>query len=225
MRIYFLVVVSLILASCDSSDEEPGDMTIASVELLPNDEFIIALDQVVLLEIVSKNADGAMVASGEVTWESSDTTVLAVTTEGIMTGENPGSAAITASAGGQSETMAFRVVDLTGTWIGGEAPDTVSYNITQSDLSVEGIFQSHLGFPPITDVNTGMLSGSLQFDNYFHTLELTTEMDCQLRIAGTHRVNEEPDGELTLVPHSTGAMSSSNCSIMGTIDFTTLRRE
>ncbi len=87
-----------------------------------------------------------------------------------------------------------------------------------------GTFQSLLGFPPITNVMTGSLSGTLQFERYEHTLTLTTETGCELTITGAHAVGVQLTGELVLAPAGVGALSSSNCAIMGTITFTTLRR-
>ena len=58
-----------------------------------------------------------------------------------MTGVSIGSATISANAGGKTASVDFRTVDLTGTWVGGEAPDTVTYTLVQTGTVVDGTFQ------------------------------------------------------------------------------------
>lgn len=200
------------------------DLVIANIEILPNDEQIISIGQVVQLKVLATNSAGMQVPEGTIDWSTSNSDVLDVSNAGLMSGSSIGEAVITATAGNKSATISFHVVDLTGTWIGGEFPDTVSYMLIQIDTIVTGLFQSRLGFPPITDVNEGNLSGYLIFDRYFHNLDLVTEDGCNLRISGAHRVEIQMDGELVLIPGS-GTLSSSNCPISGTIDFATLRRQ
>lgn len=211
------------LVGCDSSSSQSVDLTIVvSVEVLPDDEPLISLSQEVQLQAVTTNAVGDEVSSS-VAWTTSDASVLDVSGTGLITGVSGGTATITATAGDITGSVAIQVVDLTGTWVGGESPDMVTYTLTQTGTSVEGTFESLLGFPPITDVNTGVLTGSLEFDRYAHVLELTTETGCVLQISGNHFV-ELQGGELVLTP-GTGTLSSTNCTISGTIDFATLERE
>ena len=79
------------------------------------------------------------------------------------------------------------------------------------------------GFPPITNVNTGVLSGSLNFERYLHVLSVMTEAGCEMRIIGTHKVEIEESGSLILEPAGVGTLTSPNCNIRGTINFVTLR--
>jgi len=142
----------------------------------------------------------------------------------LIRGAQNGAATIIATADGKTDQVLINVINLTGEWIGGESPDTVRYSLVQIGTKVDGVFKSTLGFPPITNVNTGPLSGSLNFGRYFHNLELTTEEGCEIRMYWPHNVEISDSGELILSPES-GSLSSTNCSISGTIDFATLRRE
>lgn len=223
----FLMIISIsfCIVGCSSEDDdETDDLTIASVRVLPDDEPLISLGQEVILDVIALNAAGMEVPKNLVLWSNSNPDVVEVTLVGRMTGLSAGTTTITANAEGVTASMDFRVVDLSGTWVGGELPDTVSYVLTQTGDQVNGVFHSRLGFPPITDVTTGMLTGDLLYDRYNHTLELTTETGCVMRVTGAHTVEELPGGELILTPGS-GSISSPNCSIGGTIDFATLRRE
>lgn len=217
-----LVLIGII--GCGSSTDDKEDLVIDSVTVLPSNEPLISLGQEVQLQAVAENAAGMEVSSGTVLWTTSDPSILAVTSNGLMTGMSGGTATVTASAGGKAGSVDFLVVDLTGTWVGAEAPDTVSYTLMHTGTSVDGVFGSRLGFPPITDVNTGILIGFLNFSRYSHVLKLTTENDCNLEISGDHFVQVLAGGEIILAPGS-GTLISTNCSISGTIDFATLRRQ
>ena len=228
LQLFCLVWVLAMSIGCKASGsgpQKPIDSTIASVAVLPSDEPLISVGQKVQLEAVTSNSAGVEVPGTPTSWATSDSSILAVSSTGLMTGVDSGTATISATAGGKSTALDFRVVDLTGTWVGGEAPDTVSYTLMQSGTSVMGVFQSRLGFPPITNVNSGTLTGSLDFGLYSHILELTIEDGCVLQITGTHRAQVQTGGELILAPGPAGNLSSTNCSFFGTIDFVTLRRQ
>lgn len=213
------------IMGCNSSDSNPtvDPDAVARLELTPDDEPFISISQAVQLGIFAFNVSGNAVPTGFVEWSSSDPGVLTVSSIGQVIGMSAGTATVTAEANEVAASLEFHVVDLTGVWEGGEDPDMVTYTLTQTDESVDGTFESLLGFPPITDINTGALTGSLNFSTYAHVLELTTEDGCNLLITGNHFLALE-DGELILTP-STGVLSSTNCSISGTISFATLRRQ
>ena len=215
----FFGLIFFCLIGCDSDD---GGST-ASVSI-PNDESFISVGQQTQLEAVGKDAAGADISASSVSWSSSAPGILNVSSSGLISGISMGEAIISATVDGVSASTELEVVDLTGTWIGGEDGDTVRYILTQTGTNVVGTFESSLGFPPITDVNVGVLTGSLEFSRYDHTLELTTENDCVLQITGEHFVQRDNDDELVLKP-SDGFLSSTNCAINGTIDFAWLRRQ
>lgn len=222
----FLGAICMMLHACDSDDTPtPPSPTIAQIVLSPDDEPLISMGQELQLEAEVTDSEGSVLFSPSLVWSSTNEMVLTVSSTGLMTGRAAGTATATAELGGKSQSLTFRVVDLTGTWIGGEAPDTVRYILTQDGTSVPGTFESIFGFPPITDVNTGTLTGLLTFERYEHTLTVTTEQGCEMKIFGVHEVVEENSGELILEPAGTGSLSSTNCSIQGTIDFATLRRQ
>ena len=220
----FFILFLFCAISCGSSDMDTEDTSIATITISPDNQPVISLGQDVQLDAEAKNSAGDEVSIGSVTWVSSDPGVISVTNNGLMSGISAGTATLSAEAGGESGSVEFLVADLTGKWVGGELPDTVSYTLTQTGNMIDGVFNSRLGFPPITDVKTGVLTGSLNFSRYEHELRLTTEDGCQLRIKGPHHIDIQGDGSIILSP-GTGSLSSSNCSINGTIDFTTLRRE
>lgn len=214
--IFGLILVGLI--GCDSDDG--GSMPTVSIT---QEESFVAKGQQVQLQVTGRDASGSEISATTVNWSSNAPGILDVSNSGLITGINRGEATISASVDGVTGTIDFEVVDLTGTWTGGEDGDTVKYILTQTGTNVIGTFESSLGFPPITNVNTGVLTGSLEFARYNHTLELVTENDCVLQISGSHFVQKEND-ELVLKP-SDGFLSSTNCSINGTIDFAWLRQE
>ncbi len=161
LLIFCLIIIGLV--GCASTEEEPEDTGVASIQVLPDDEDFIALGQEVQLQAVATNAANMEIPSGTVMWDTSDPNILDISSSGQMTGLGDGLATISATAGGKTGSIDFQVVDLTGSWIGGEAPDTVVYRLIQTDTIVDGVFVSQLGFPPITDVKTGILTGYLSF--------------------------------------------------------------
>lgn len=220
----------VLMIGCDSSPSEPDPPpeppgpTIAQIDIFPDDKPLVAMGQEVQLEAVVTTTDGDTLADPALVWTSSDAAVLTIADTGLMTGRADGAATVTAAFGGQAGTLTFRIVDLTGTWIGSEPPDTVNYILTQTDTLVDGTFESLNGFPPITRTNTGVLSGSLIFERYDHTLTIITGLGCELKITGAHEVRVEDSGALVLEPANTGRLSSPNCNFQGTINFVTLRR-
>ncbi len=218
-----LAATAVLFSAC-SSTQAPPSSTVATIRVLPDDVPLLSKGQEIQLNVVVTTTTGGTLASPSVSWSSSDAAVASVTGGGLLRGLADGSATITASLEGRVGSQSFRIVDLTGTWTGGEPPDTVNYVLVQTGTSVAGTFQSRQGFPPITNILTGSLSGTLQFESYDHTLTLTTENGCELTITGTHAVGVQLTGDLVLVPAGRGTLSSSNCAIMGTIDFATLRR-
>jgi hypothetical protein len=218
------VAMALLVSACGSDPQAPPSPTVASITVLPDDVPVLSISQEIQLSVVVTSTTGGTIANPPVTWVSSNAAVASVTAGGVLRGLADGDATITASLQGRSGSASFRIVDLSGTWTGGESPDTVSYVLLQTGTSVTGTFQSRLGFPPITNVMTGALTGTLGFDRYEHTLTLTAENGCELIITGTHAVGVQLTGELVLVPAGVGTLSSSNCGTMGTINFATLRR-
>lgn len=216
------------MIGCGSSTAGPpdaGDTVVANIAASPNDQPFFSLAQTLQLEVVATNAAGNTVAAPAVTWSTNNPVVLEVTTAGVMIGLSVGTATITATHENMTSSVDFRVIDISGTWTGGEAPDMVSYTITQDGTSVTGTFQSKLGFPPITDVNSGTLTGRLKFGTYSHELEVTAEDACILEISGAHEVTEAAGGALVLTAGPPGFLSSPNCSTRGTINFVTLRKQ
>lgn len=214
----------VLLIGCSSDPVQPSP-TVSQIQLSPDDKPLVSVGQEVQLDAVVTTSDGNTLTNPALNWSSSDEAVLTVDNNGLMEGQASGTATVTAMLDGKEGTLSFRIVDLTGTWTGGEPPDTVMYILDQSGTSVPGIFESLHGFPPITDVNTGVLTGSLTFERYEHTLMVITEQDCEMNIIGMHKVVVEPSGELILEPFGSGSISSPDCSIQGTINFVTLRRQ
>ena len=227
IRFSFALVLAFLITGACSLEEEPtgtNDTTVARINIVPGDQTVMSIGQRVRLGVRAFNATGVELNTSTITWSTTDVNVISISGTGTITGDSTGVATIIASVDGVMSSIILRVVDLSGTWAGGEGQDTVNYILNQTDTIVNGTFQSVLGFPPITDVNTGVLSGTLRFSTYFHTLRLTTEDDCMLEIAGEHEVQIQPDGSIILVP-GIGALTSDNCPIVGSIEFAELRRQ
>lgn len=224
--VLYVCAVFAFAMGCSSPASAPeAGPDIASVTLSPSDKPLVSMGQVVQLSAVVTDTDGNIVLNPDLNWSSSDDGVLTVESNGLMQGESGGTATVSASVGGKTGSLTIRIVDLTGTWTGGEDPDMVTYTLSQTETSAPGTFSSLLGFPPITNVNTGVLAGSLSFDRYEHTLTVITEADCEMVIRGVYRVQVEGSGDLTLVGIGSAPITSPNCSLGGSINLATLRRE
>ncbi|HST62036.1 MAG TPA: Ig-like domain-containing protein [Longimicrobium sp.] len=82
---------------------------VASLEILPGGEVVLDPGAAAQLQAVARTAAGAPVSGVAVAWSSSDAGVAQVTETGAVRGGMPGTATITASAGGRAAQVAVRV--------------------------------------------------------------------------------------------------------------------
>jgi len=221
-----LAILFLVMGcSADVGTAIPSGPTIQSIVLSPADQPLVSMGQLVQISAVVTDSDGATVSNPSLNWSSSNDAILTVGANGMSQGEAGGTATVSASVGGKTGSLTIRIVDLTGTWTGGTPPDMVTYTLTQTGASVPGTFGSLFGFPPITNVKNGVLTGSLNFERYEHVLTVITESSCEMRITGTYLVQVDPSGDLVLVGAGNSQISSPNCNLNGTIGLATLQRQ
>jgi uncharacterized protein YjdB len=82
---------------------------VASLEIIPGGEVALDPGGAAQLQSVARTAAGAPIGGVAVAWSSSDAGVAAVTETGAVRGGNPGTATITASAGGRTAQVVVRV--------------------------------------------------------------------------------------------------------------------
>ncbi|MFW6010281.1 MAG: Ig-like domain-containing protein [Gemmatimonadota bacterium] len=96
------LLVATVSACGDGSPSEPtpppGDEQVAAVEVQPGVDTLFALDETVELTAVARDPAGEVVSGADFSWQSSDTTVIAVDGSGTATALGNGAAVITASA-------------------------------------------------------------------------------------------------------------------------------
>jgi hypothetical protein len=97
------------LSSCGGSDLASGpDLAVASVTVAPSHSRI-APSATVQLQATILDANGSSLSGRQVTWSSNDDGVATVSSEGLVTGVAAGSATITATSEGKSETAVVEV--------------------------------------------------------------------------------------------------------------------
>jgi uncharacterized protein YjdB len=126
------LAASLTLAACGGGD---GTSTETKTPQLANMTIEQKLDTLSelntrLLTLAGTDKQGLPFAVSSATWQSSDTTIATVATNGEVTGVRPGSATITAKSGAVSTQIALRIVavpvrDVTVSLVGGVAGDTL----------------------------------------------------------------------------------------------------
>ena len=82
---------------------------VASLEIIPGGEVTLDPGGAAQLQAVARTAAGAPIGGVVVAWSSSDAGVAAVTEAGAVRGGTPGTATVTASAGGRTARIAVRV--------------------------------------------------------------------------------------------------------------------
>ena len=88
-----------------------GSTAVASVSLNQTSASI-AIGASLTLVATVRDAQGNSITSGTTSWSSSDSTIAAVSSSGVVTGKSTGSATITASSGGKSATATITVTGI-----------------------------------------------------------------------------------------------------------------
>src|SRR5207302_189021 len=114
---------------------------VASVDLTPA-SATVPVGQTVQLTAIPRDANGNALSGPTVTWTSSNTSVLTVSTSGLVSGITPGSATITATSEGKSGTASITVtnvpvasVDVTPPTATVQAGQTVRLSATPRDAN------------------------------------------------------------------------------------------
>lgn len=164
-----LLGVGLILLSCESVKVEGptdpnggGNVTVSSVTVSPS-SFSISVGATQQLSATVRGSDGSTLTNRTVSWISSSTGVATVTSGGLVTGVNAGSATITATVEGVSGTAAGNVGNPTPV-ITSLSPS--SGNVGQVDLEIAVIGS---GFVPGSVVR---VNGGDRGTEYVSTTEL-----------------------------------------------------
>ncbi len=104
-----LLLVAALMACGGSGSDAVAPVNPAAIAITPNSPAV-ALGAQVALQAQVHDASGLLVAGASVFWSSSDTTVAVVSSTGVVTGRNLGTAQIAASSGGQSAVVPLQVV-------------------------------------------------------------------------------------------------------------------
>ncbi len=103
-----LPIFLALLAGC-GGDGGTGPNRVASLSISPAPTPTLQVGQTLQLSATLMNASGGAVTGRDVTWTSSSPGIATVSMSGLVTAVAPGTADITASAGGASETVAVAV--------------------------------------------------------------------------------------------------------------------
>lgn len=89
------------LMSCgDSSPSEPGQPTVASIQVTPTQSTLSALGDTVRFQATTRDSQGNTISGVALAWESSDPAVASVSANsGLVTARKRGSATVSASSG------------------------------------------------------------------------------------------------------------------------------
>lgn len=104
----FTVVATDGFGQADTSDVVVTSVRVASVQLVPNDVFVSA-GATVQLQAVTRDADGNLLTGRQVSWSSSDSSIVIPTGDGLVIGLASGTATVTAASEGESGTATVTV--------------------------------------------------------------------------------------------------------------------
>lgn len=106
-----LLIGLMALVACDGDPAGVPDAPIASVEVTPPAGTLVA-GQTVKLTAVPKTADGSVLGGRRIDWLSAAEDVARVSADGMVTAVSPGTAWISATAGGRSGGALVTVVSM-----------------------------------------------------------------------------------------------------------------
>lgn len=110
-RALFLVAGLLACSGAESPSTAPASGDPAAIVITPTAPSI-PLGSQLALQAQVHDATGQVVAGATVFWSTSDSTIAAVSSAGVVTGNNVGTAQVAASSGGQSAVVAVSVVQV-----------------------------------------------------------------------------------------------------------------
>lgn len=104
-----VLLAGSLACSSGASDAVGPPPNPAAIAITPNSPAV-ALGSQLALQAEVRDASGQLVAGASVFWSSSDTTIAAVSSAGVVSGRNVGTVQIAASAGGQSAVVPLQVL-------------------------------------------------------------------------------------------------------------------
>jgi plastocyanin len=117
-RLTLSVIGAALAASCGGGggDSNPGGVgpstTVSSITLSATSTSV-PVGSSVQLSAVAKSASGSVISTPALTWSVAPAGIAAVNASGVVTGQAPGTATVTASANGVSGTMSITVTAVT----------------------------------------------------------------------------------------------------------------
>ena len=117
-------VAVLALGGCSDGPTDPGELAVAVIEF-QRDSLDLWQDWSVVLELRLLAENGQVLEGRQVEWASSDEGVASVTASGVVEGVDPGSAEITATSEGVSESLPVEVRESPEVEITEVTPDTL----------------------------------------------------------------------------------------------------
>ena len=104
-----LVAATAWASACSDGPAGPADESPAALSVTPSPVGPVDVGDEVRLVADPRDAGGQVAAGAAVLWTSSDPRVATVSADGVVTARGPGTAGITAEAGGASATVQFSV--------------------------------------------------------------------------------------------------------------------
>lgn len=225
-----LLFALVLLIGCDSAGDngEGGSGGRNIVLSIDAGASIVAKGGSLTLSATAADDDGNPASTGTVAWETSDASIATVEPDGRVRGMMRGSVTITANASGATTSVDIIVLDLSGRWTATvpdpQAPGGVNrivYELEHAGIRVTGTYQNDGGFPPITSVNRGTISGILTIGRASTTIAQTVRIPgspCNLVWENTLVVTGVGTAISTLRPQSpTVTFRSDTCTATGSL--------
>jgi hypothetical protein len=135
-----------------------------------------------------------------VTWSSSNSGIVSVSSDGTIIAGNAGVASVTVSSGNASDSIDLTVFDVTGTWksIPDAGNNFVTMELTQTDDAVTGTFTYSAWTSTMNpEVGHGPIIGTLIWDRFVH--EADVAQGCVWKLKATISV-VDTGSEIQLKP-------------------------
>ena len=200
----FALLVVLSMTACDSTSPDDSSVAVVSISVSSSAgaraNYLIPSGQESPLGFIALDASGSEVDDADVTWSSSNSSIVSVATDGTIVARNPGVASVTVSSGIVSGSVELTVFDVTGTWM--SAPDAgnnfVTMELTQTGDAVAGTFTYSAWTSTMnSEVGHGPIDGTLIWDRFVH--EADVAQGCVWKLKATISV-VDAGSEIQLKP-------------------------
>lgn len=159
-------VITAVIEGKSGSAAITVQSAIASVEVTPPSGSIL-IGENLQLAATARDATGNPLSNRAVTWSSEPASVASVNSSGLVTGVQPGTATITASAEGKSGTATITValLDIGGRWTFSETLSDPAIALTCSNTATFAITQTGVTFSGTADQTGECLEQGEPIDN------------------------------------------------------------